>query len=449
MTSLEIHQLDLQQLQAAYRQKLFTPYRVCEHLLARIEDPAINCNAFVHVDVDPALQQARESSLRWDRDEPSGPLDGIPVAIKDVLDVAGIPTCFGSAACENASAAETDSIVVQRLRDAGAILLGKTRTWEFAWRSNPDREPQQVVKNPVNQACSPGGSSTGSAAAVAAGLCPIAFGTDSGGSVRGPASFCGVVGLKPGHAMIPVYPPSPMGEIEHIGIFARSVADVRITLDQVGGYHPDDAESWPYQTPLARPKIDLKQLRIGYSDDLNCADPADEVRAHFSDAVEKLDNAGLEMQFVDIPVCENYEDTELLFTPDAALSLKHAPEDQRELADPVILELALQAGKMSALDFANAELVRNDTRRVFFQLFEQIDCLMTLTQETTANRLDQEPELMKLTRRFNMTGQPAISIPAGNSTQGMPIGIQLVCGKGKESLLLSVAETIEELLAAS
>ena len=449
MSSLEIHQLGLQQLQAAYRQKLLTPYRVCEHLLARIEDPAINCNAFVHVDVDPALQQARESSLRWDRGESFGPLDGMPVAIKDVLDVEGIPTRFGSAARANASAAEADSIVVQRLRDAGAILLGKTRSWEFAWRSNPDRDPEQVVNNPINQAYSPGGSSTGSAAAVAAGLCPVAFGTDSGGSVRGPASFCGVVGLKPGHAMIPVYPPSPMGDLEHIGIFARSVADARTTLDQVGGYHPDDAESWPYQTPLPQSKIDLNQLCIGYSDDLNCADPAAGIRTHFSDAVEKLVSAGLQMQFADVSVCDNYEETEFLFTPDAALCMMLVPQDQHQLVDPVIRELAQQSQKMTALDFAKAELVRNDTCRIFFRLFERIDCLMTLTQETTANRLDQVPGIMKLTRRFNMTGQPAISIPAGVSQEGMPIGIQLVCGKGREDLLLSVAEAIEGLLAKS
>jgi len=184
----QIHELDIAGLERAYRRRQLDPVQVCEHLLARIDDPRLNCNAFAHVARDAALAAARAAGERWRGGAARGPLDGIPLAIKDVLDVAGMPTRHGSPACAEVEAAADDCLLAQRLRAAGAVILGKTRTWELAWRSNPARDPAQVVRNPHDPARSPGGSSSGSAAAVAAGLCPLAFGTDSGGSVRGPAS---------------------------------------------------------------------------------------------------------------------------------------------------------------------------------------------------------------------------------------------------------------------
>ena len=289
------------QLTQAFRHGDLTPLVVCQHLLARIDDDEINCNAFAFVDHAAALAAATESTRRWSAGQPLSALDGIPLAIKDVLDVAGMPTRYGSAAFTEAQAVTGDCLLVQRLRAAGAVLLGKTRTWEFAWRSNPRRDPAEVVRNPCDPARSPGGSSTGSAAAVAAGLCPLAFGTDSGGSVRGPAAFCGIVGLKPSHALIPVYPPSPMGDLEHIGIFARAVGDVRIALDQVGGRHADDPASWPFQGPVSSAAQAADSLRFGCSVDLNYAEPTAELRRHFAATIERLRKSGLHLQALDIP----------------------------------------------------------------------------------------------------------------------------------------------------
>jgi aspartyl-tRNA(Asn)/glutamyl-tRNA(Gln) amidotransferase subunit A len=443
----ELHQLGISELASAFRQGSLTPLQLCDHLLARIDDPAVNCNAFAHLDRASARREAQASTQRFASDAALGTLDGIPVAIKDVLDVAGMPTRFGSAALDEAEAARADCILVQRLRLAGAVVLGKTRTWEFAWRSRLERDPQQVVANPANQDFSPGGSSSGSAAAVAGGLCPLAFGTDSGGSVRGPASFCGIFGLKPGYAFIPVYPASPMGDIEHIGIFARSVSDIRVALDQVGGFHPDDPDSWPYRVPLPAASLDTKRLRIGYSVDLNAGEPEPELCDHFTAVVRRLEQAGLNLLSLEVPFCANFDETDYLFTPDAALSVALVAPERQDLIDPFVLGLAQQSASMSADAYARAELARVDTRRMFSQLFSGIDALLTLTQETTANRLDQEPGMMKLTRCFNMTGQPAISIPAGSSRAGMPIGIQLVCDKGREDLLLSLAAHIAGELA--
>ena len=426
MTAFELHRLGMRQLADGYRQSLFSPTRVCEHLLGRIGDARHNCNAFAHVDAGGAMQQARDSSLRWQHGEILGPLDGIPVAIKDVLDVAGMPTRFGSAALADAESAAADCVLAARLRAAGAVLLGKTRTWEFAWRSRVDRDPAEVVRNPANPACSAGGS--------------------SGGSVRGPASFCGIFGLIPSQGFIPVYPPSPMGDIEHIGIFARSVADIRVALEQVGGYHPDDPDSWPYRVPLEKPAVDPSRLRFGYSDDLNYADPEPELRASFARVIAALQDSGLRLQPVDVAFCENFDLTDLLFTPDAALSLQPVEKENYALVDPVVVDLAAQARQLSAWQYAQAQLARDDTRRMFNRLFEEIDCLLTLTQETTANPLDREPRIMRLTRPFDMTGQPAVSIPAAVSAEGLPIGIQLVCARGADALLLALAEKIAALL---
>ena len=442
-----IHELGVDELANAYQQRDLSPDEVCEHLFARIEDTRINCNAFAYVDRQGACEAARSSTQRWQDGRALGPLDGIPVAIKDVLDVAGQPTRYGSAACADAAMAQQDSLLAQRLRAGGAIVLGKTRTWEFAWRSNPDRDPAEVVTNPHDSTRSPGGSSTGSAAAVGAGLCPLAFGTDSGGSVRGPASFCGIIGFKPSHAMIPVYPPSPLGELEHIGILARSVDDVRITLDQVGGYHPDDPASWPFRVPLSAQRLDFARLRLGYSVDLNFADPQPQLRHHFSKFIERLSATGLNIQALDIPGSDRIAKCYDLFVPDAALSLELAPIDKQHLVDPEILALAQRALKMTALDYAHVELARGQLQRIFANIFCDIDCLLTLTQETVANRLDQQPDAMNLTRGFNPTGQPAISIPCGVSDSGLPIGLQLICDRGQDDLLLAIAEHLSAQLA--
>ena len=446
MTRQDSHRLGVGQLTDAYRRYSLNPGEVCEHLFERIDDARINCNAFAHVDHHAALAAAQASTLRWRDGRALGPLDGIPVAIKDVLDVAGMPTRYGSAACDEVSAATQDCLLVQHLRAAGAIVLGKTRTWEFAWRSNPGRDPAEVVTNPHNPAHSTGGSSTGSAAAVAAQLCPLAFGTDSGGSVRGPASFCGIVGLKPGHAMIPVFPPSPMGDLEHIGILARSVKDVRSALDLVGGSHPDDPASWPFRVPLPADQPDFSSLRIGYSVDLNYADPQPELRRHFSAIIEQMAKSGLKLLALDIPFNSDFDKCYDLFVPDAALSIELAPASARHRIDPEILALAQQAHSMSVLEYAKLEQLRAQTQRVFAEVFGGIDCLLSLTQETTANRLDQQPGIMKLTRCFNMTGQPAISIPCGLDRSGLPIGLQLICDKGRDDLLLMIAERIATLL---
>ena len=217
-----------------------------------------------------------------------------------------------------------------------------------------------------------------------------------------------------------MYPPSPMGELEHIGVFVRSVEDVGIVLDCIGGYHPDDPDSWPFRQPLIAEVPESNKPRFGYSVDLNYADPD-----HFGATIERLRRAGLDLAEIDIPFDSEFERCYDLYVPDAALTLELVPPEARQLVDPELLALAEHAQTMSVADYALVERVRERTRRIFARLFEDIDCLLTLTQQTLPNFLDEASPIMKQTRCFNITGQPAISIPAGSGPSGLPIGLQL------------------------
>ena len=264
--------------------------------------------------------------------------------------------------------------------------------------------------------------------------------------MRGPAAFCGIVGLKPSHAMIPVYPPSPMGDLEHIGLFARSVADLRPALDALGGRDRNDPASWPFRTPLDRPVADPQSLNFAASVDLNYGDPAAALRDRFAEVVSKLRHAGFRIDDIEVPISPDFETCYELFVPDAAATLALAPPQRHELVDPEIRALAGRSDQMTVREYAAVEAVRDDTRRSFARLFEQVDCLLTLTQETLPNRLDETPGIMKLTRCFNVTGQPAISIPCGASRSGLSIGLQLVCDVGADSLLLGITEAVAGVL---
>jgi aspartyl-tRNA(Asn)/glutamyl-tRNA(Gln) amidotransferase subunit A len=195
------------------------------------------------------------------------------------------------------------------------------------------------------------------------------------------------------------------------------------------------------------PDVAVDALRFGCSVDLNYADPQPELRAHFSALIERLRQSGLNIEARAIAFRAEFEKCYDLFLADAALTLELAPPEWRHLVDPEIVKLAHQGEQMNAVDYARVELLRGELQRVFAREFVEIDCLLTLTQQTTANRLDREPGIMKLTRWFNLTGQPAISIPCGSSPAGMPIGLQLVCERGADGLLLRIAARIAAALA--
>ena len=432
--------------QNRFRDDGLTPSEHLENCLARINDDAINCNAFMLVDAEHARNLAQASSERWNKGNPLSAIDGQVVGIKDVLDVAGMPTRFGSAAMSDAGPASQDCTAVQRLRDAGAVIVGKTRTWEFAWRAQPDRDPAEVVRNPANQNYSTGGSSSGSAAAVAAGLCDAALGTDSGGSVRGPASFCGIVGIKPSFGRVPCSPASPMLDIEHIGVLAGNVNTTRQILEVISGYHPNDPWSWPFRCSLeSAGKTPPGGLRFAFSPDLNCCEVDSAVIDPINDAIERIRDNGINISETAIPQWDDFDRLEQVYDPCAVLSLEVVPPQQLHQVDSELTDIAAAAAKLSAGEYARVRNDRLDVCRTFNSLFEEFDILLCPTQQALPNQLNQPAERMQLTRAFDMTGQPAISIPAGE-TNGLPVGLQLVAAMGQDALLLDVAEQISVLL---
>jgi len=243
MQDTDVTRLSATELIELYRRRELSPVEATRAVLAQIGSRNAVTNAYCLVRDDEALASAKQSERRWQAGEPAGLLDGVPVSVKDLLLTSGWPTLRGSLTTDKAGPWNVDAPTVARLREHGAVLLGKTTTPEFGWKGVTDSPLTGVTRNPWDTARTPGGSSGGAAAAVASGLGPLALGTDGGGSIRIPASFCGIVGLKPTHGRVPVYPPSTFGTLSHVGPMARTVADTALLLDALGS--PD------YRDPLA------------------------------------------------------------------------------------------------------------------------------------------------------------------------------------------------------
>ncbi|HCK75582.1 MAG TPA: amidase, partial [Gammaproteobacteria bacterium] len=237
------------QLVRGYRRGDFSPVEAINAVLARIDHCESQLNAWRLVDTKRARAQARASEKRWLKGEARGSLDGVPVGIKDVTETKVWPTRNGSFVPERCSQTRVDAIVVERLKREGAILLGKTQTPEFAWLGVTESESHGITRNPWNTDWTPGGSSGGSGAVVAAGMTAIATGTDSGGSIRGPASFCSVVGFKPTFGRVPVWPASPMMGMEHCGPIARCVRDVGLAFQAMAGGDSRDGSAIQQEAP--------------------------------------------------------------------------------------------------------------------------------------------------------------------------------------------------------
>src|SRR6204780_193299 len=294
MPDTEITRLSATELVGLYRRRELSPVEATRAVLARIDSRNAATNAYCLVRDEEALASAKESEQRWQAGEPAGLLDGIPVSVKDLLLTTAWPTLRGATTIDEAGPWTVDAPAVARLREHRAVLLGKTTTPEFGWKGVTDSPLTGVTRNPWDPARTTGGSSGGAAAAVASGMGPLALGTDGGGSVRIPASFCGIVGLKPTHGRGPVYPPSTFGTLSHVGPMARTVADAALLLDAIGS--PDARD------PLALDRAAsvsaglaaeaIRGLRVAYSPALGYAEVDPEVAAAVRGAVTALEQAG-------------------------------------------------------------------------------------------------------------------------------------------------------------
>ena len=438
------------------RKRELSPVELTKNCLARIEKLNPTLNAFITVTTESALAAARQAEEEIQRGDWRGPLHGIPLALKDLIDTAGVRTTAASALFKDRIPTE-DAEVVRRLKKAGAVLLGKQNLHEFAYGGSSVISHYGAVRNPWSPTHIAGGSSGGSAAAVSAGLCFGAIGTDTAGSVREPAALCGVVGLKPTYGRVSAHGVIPLSSsLDHVGPIARTVGDAAVILQAVAGYDPEDSNS------VDMPAIDyvkatsegLKPLTIGvprrfFFDDL---DP--EVASAAEQALSVLATKVREIREVELPIPTDR-------TLQSAESYAHHSEFASrapELYQPETLRRIRTGESISAAEIDARRRELQQIRREIPAIFEEVDLLVTPTTPIPAPalaELQQNPDLLRPreilllrnTRPVNVWGLPAISIPCGFTNAGLPIGLQIIGPPWEEVKVLQLAHAYEQATA--
>jgi aspartyl-tRNA(Asn)/glutamyl-tRNA(Gln) amidotransferase subunit A len=441
------------ELVAHYRNKTLSPVEVTRAILDRIAklDPFVN--AFALLDPEAALASARESERRWQRGEPAGLVDGVPVALKDLVLAKGWPTLRGSRAIDPAQDWSEDAPATARLREHGAVLLGKTTTSEFGWKGLGDSPLTGITRNPWNLAHTPGGSSGGSAAAAALGFGPLHVATDGGGSTRLPAAHSGVFGFKQSFGRVPVYPSSQNGTLFHVTSLTRSVRDAALLLDVISG---PDGRDWHALPPSDVGWSDglergIKGLRIAYSPGLGYAQVNPEVERIIADAVKVFSDHGAIVKLVDPGIEDPFPIFQTLWFAGAAKLLAGLPPEWRKLTEPGLQAVAEQGRAIDVVSYLQAIDGREALGRHFNRFHQDWDLLITPTTAHAASAIDASsadltvrPIRSPFTYPFNLTQQPAASVPAGLTAAGLPVGLQIIGAKYADAVVLRAARAFEQ-----
>ena len=441
---------------AAFRAGEATPVDALEACLAQIETLNPQLNAFRFVDAQAARVEAAKSAARYAKCRPRGPVDGVPVSIKDTLLARGWATLRGSRTIDADQPWPEDAPVVAHLREAGAVLLGRTTTPEFGWKGVADSPLTGITRNPWNPMLTPGGSSGGAAVAAAAGMAPLNLGTDGGGSIRIPASFTGVVGLKPSYGRVPAYPPSPFGPLAVIGPLTRTVADAALMMQVIA--RPDHRDPTAVLTRDAEFSGDLAHgvagLRIAFAPTLDDMQVDAEVAEKTRAAADVLANAGAIVEAAVPPLADAGSLFGSLWQAAAAHVVRQVPKDRRAMLDPGLAAMA-EAGEAIGLPAYYAALEGRARLAVAMgQFHRRYDLLVMPTEPITAFAAghDVPPagpyqgwvNWTPFTYPFNMSLQVAITVPCGTTREGLPIGLQLIGAVGTEALVLRAAQSVEE-----
>lgn len=452
----ELSRMSARDLVSAYRTGEVSPVEATQAALDAISAYDAEVNAFVRVDGEGALESARAAERRWQSEKPAGPIDGVPTSIKDIFLTRGWPTLRGSnLISESDDPWDADAPVTARLREAGAVLLGKTTTPEFAWKGVTDSVRQGVTRNPWDTALTSGGSSGGSAVAVASGMGTWSVGTDGGGSVRIPASFTATVALKPTYGLVPMYPASPFGTLAHAGPMTRTVDDAALMMDYLTGPDPRDWSSMPTPTASFRDGIEggVAGLRIAFSATLGFGANHPEVEAAVRTAVGELSEAGAHVEEVDPGFDDPTGAFELLWFAGAAKVLEKYGEDALGRIDPLLAQEVRRAESYTASDFLDATQVRMDLGLVMGRFHGTYDLLVTPTVPIPAFPAGQDApdgwpsplwtSWTPYTYPFNMTQQPALSVPCGFTGDGRPVGLQIVGPRHGDATVLRAGRAYE------
>lgn len=435
----EPHALGAAELSDAFDARTLSPVEVTQACLGRIAALDSEVNAFCHLDEAATLAMAEASEERWMAGEPLSPLDGVPVAVKDLLLTKGWPTRRGSLTVDPAGPWDDDAPVVARLREAGAVLIGKTTTPEFGWKGSTDSPLTGVTRNPWNLAKTPGGSSGGSAAALAARMCPLALGTDGGGSIRIPASFTATYGIKPSFGRVPAWPLSPFGTLAHVGPMTRSVRDAALMMNVLT--QPDSRDWYAVHYDPINYAADLtagiKGKRIAYSKRLGYVTKiVPEVEALVEKAVKRFEEMGAIVEEVDPPGGDPGEIFRTLWWAGAGYLLGDLPEEKKAQLERPLRKMAEEGKEISLKRYMATTLARADYGSKMREFMENYDFIVTPATATPAfdtgklTPLDDDGNAWMawtpFSYPFNLTQKPAASINCGFTSDGLPVGLQIV-----------------------
>ena len=447
--------LSVTEMTSGFREGRLSPVEVTDDVLGRIERADKAVNAYILVDADQARASARESERRWRAGEPRGQFDGVPVSVKDILLMRGLPTRRGSRTTDPGAISQQDAPSVARLREQGAVLIGKTTTPELGWKGVTDSPLTGVTRNPWDPSRTPGGSSGGASASVAFGMPPLALGTDGGGSVRIPGSFTGVFAHKPTYGRVPHYPASPFGTLAHVGPVTWSVRDAALLLDVIS---QPDSRDWSALPPPGQSLGELQPraegLRIAFSPTLGFASVDDEVAEIVARAAAVFTDLGAHVEEKDPGFGDPAGQFHVLWFAGAAKSIEAIGPGQRAEMDPGLVEISAQGERYSAIDYLTATARRMELGQIMGRFHEDYDLLLTPTMPIPAFEAGAEvpagwpaprwTSWTPFTYPFNMTQQPAASVPCGFTAAGLPVGLQVVGPRHGDAQVLAACLAFEE-----
>ena len=451
----DILSMSAAELVGHYRTRNLSPVETTQAALDRITALNPTYNAFVLVDEKRALDDARASEARWKRDKPAGLVDGVPATVKDLIVTEGWPTLRGSRTIDPNQPWLENGPPVARMKEQGAVFLGKTTTPEFGWKGVTDSPLTGVTVNPWDTKLTPGGSSGGAAVAAALGMGTLHIGTDGGGSIRIPAGFCGLFGIKPTFGIVPVHPHSPALTLWHQGPIVRTVEDAALVLTVIARPDPRD---W-YQVPASnidfREGLDVgvKGWRIAYSKTLGYANVDPEVAALVDKGAHAFEALGASVEEIDLDLDDPIAIMQPLWAVALALGVSPMTTAQRKLVDPPLLELAAPGFQLSALEYRQLERQREGFARRMCELHRSYDLLLTPQLAVPAFEAGHEVppgserkrwwEWSPFTYPFNLSQQPAASIPCGFTRSGLPVAMQVVGDKFADARVLQAARAYE------
>jgi aspartyl-tRNA(Asn)/glutamyl-tRNA(Gln) amidotransferase subunit A len=444
------------ELAAGYRAGDFTPEDTARAALDAIREHDTDVNAFVLVDEEGALEQAKASTRRWQAGVQLSAADGVPTSIKDMLLTRDWPTLRGSTLVDQAGPWEADAPAVARLRESGAVFIGKNTTPEFAWKGVTDSIRHGATGNPWGAGLTSGGSSGGAATAVGLGMGTWSVGTDGGGSVRIPAAFTGTVAFKPTFGRIPIYPPSPYGTLSHAGPMTRNVTDAALLLDLITR---PDSRDWAASAPPAASYLDslddgVAGVRIALSPTLGYGRNDPEVEAAVRRAAQVLAEAGAVVEEADPDIVDCVDAFHVLWFTGAAKVIEGYGDGAIHQVDPRLREAIAEFGTdVSAAAYLDAMADRMDLGVRMGAFHDRYELLLTPTMPIAAFPKGQDapdgwPSTLwtswtPYTYPFNMTQQPALSVPCGLTGDGRPIGLQVIGPRHADSLVLRAGRAFE------